>query len=122
MAEQPKSGDGQTAVNTAGVPTVKIAPEIPVIFSDGVRSQAHGPGISKFYLYRNDADPDAKLPQSFVTVAQIVMPAYGFARMVHFLQHRLDIMVRDGVISQAAIDEIRATKYPDPVDLSSPNA
>ena len=115
--DKSSQNDGQAAVNTATVPIVRIAPEIPMIFADGVRSQAYGAGVSKFYLYRTDADPDVTLPAKQVIVGQIVMPGIGFAKMVHFLQHRLDMMVREGGISQEALDEIRATKHPDPVNL-----
>jgi hypothetical protein len=92
---------------------VKIVPDIPVVFADGAMSQAFGPGISKFYLYRNDFDPNLSGAEN-TPVAQIVMPAEGFAAMVHFLQHRLQVMIEAKVISQEAIDRITSTKYPTP--------
>jgi hypothetical protein len=85
---------------------------IPVLFADGAMSQAFGPGISKFYLYRSDFDPNLSLPNKNTPIVQIVMHAEGFARMIHFFQHRLRIMVDAGVISQQVVDQINRTEYP----------
>jgi hypothetical protein len=102
----------------AAVSVVRIVPEIPLLFADAVKSHAYGTGISKFYFVRTDADPDATRTPKEVVVAQIVMPTIGFAKMVHFLQHRLDVMLKEGGISQEALDEIRAVQHPDPVPMS----
>jgi hypothetical protein len=98
----------------APVAAVKIVPDIPVIFADGAMSQAFGPGISKFYLYRTDFDPLLAEPNKNTPIVQIVMPAEGFAALVHFLQHRLRMMVEGKAISQEAVDRINQTKYPPP--------
>jgi hypothetical protein len=98
----------QAAFNLATViPTVRIAPEIPVIFADGVLSHAFGPDVSKFYFYRTDSAPDgSNSPNVNVPIAQIVMPADGFVRMVLFLQHRIKMMVEAGALKQSLVDEI----------------
>jgi len=75
-------------------------------------SQAFGPGISKFYLYRNDFDPNLSAPAKNTPVVQIIMSAEGFAAMVHFLQHRLQMMIEAKAISQDALDRIKQTTYP----------
>jgi hypothetical protein len=68
---------------------VRIVPDIPVIFADGVMSQAFALGVSKFYLYRTDTAPNVLEGNTNVPVLQIVMTAQGFAAMLHFFEHRL---------------------------------
>lgn len=81
--------------------------EIPTIFADGVISQNWGPGISKFYFGRLDADPEAKQDATSVTVAQIIMPVEGFVSMVAFFEHRLKAMLAQGIVTQDALDKSR---------------
>jgi hypothetical protein len=113
----------QTAPSApASIPTVRVVQDIPVVFADGVMSQAYGQGIAKFYLYRTDASPNAsELPKN-VPFLQVVMPAHGFAVMLHFFEHRLKLMINDQTISQEAVDEIKKTVYsaPQPANVSNP--
>ena len=91
------------------IPSVKIIPDIPVIYADGAMSQNWGPGVTKFFLGRLDGDPEAKKDSSTsVTVAQIIMPADGFVQMVTFFEHRLKGMIEAGVVSQELVDNARA--------------
>ncbi len=96
--------------DTASMPPtpVKITPDIPLIFADGVISQVYGPGVSKFYFGRFDADPHAEGPGASVPVAQLVMPTEGFADMVSFLEFRLQTMIEAGVISADYVARSRA--------------
>lgn len=86
---------------------VKIVSDIPTIFADGVVNQIMGPGISKFYFFRNDAILGTINTYQPVGVAQMVMPAYGFVDMVAFFEHRLKVMLNAGNITQAMVDERR---------------
>jgi hypothetical protein len=103
-----------------GIANVRIIQDVPVIFSDGVVSHFFGPGVSKFYLGRFDPDPDAKGPPNLANVLQVVMTTEGFAQMVMFLQHRLQIMIRDGMITQERLDEIiKTTTWPSDASQST---
>jgi hypothetical protein len=106
MSQTNEDGDAEIAA-PAPIPAVKIVPDIPAIFADGAISQNWGPGISKFYLGRLDADPAAQKDGTSVPVAQIIMPAEGFVHMVAFFEHRLKTMVERGVVSQDLIDKAR---------------
>jgi hypothetical protein len=100
-------GGGRVAEVNPGlvdIPVVRVIGDIPVIFTDGVSSHSHAPGIAKYYLYRVDSDPFAIGNDKNVVVAQVVMQAEGFAKMVAFLNHRLSLMVKDGAVSKAAVD------------------
>lgn len=99
----------------AAIPVVKVVGDIPVIFTDGVSSHSYAPGIAKYYLFRVDSDPLALGNDKTVTVAQIIMQAEGFAKMVAFLNHRLKLMVRDGAISKEATDKIMSHDFEAPV-------
>jgi hypothetical protein len=96
-----------SAPASVAIPAVKIVPDIPVIFADGAVSQNWGPGITKFYLGRLDADPEAKKEPSSVPVVQIIMPTEGFVQMVAFFEHRLKTMVEQGIVSQGSLDKAR---------------
>jgi hypothetical protein len=106
MSQTNEGGNASVPVNVT-VPTVKIAPDIPVIFADGAISQNWSPGISKFYLGRIDPDPEALKEGTSNPVAQIIMPAEGFVQMITFFEHRLKAMVEQGIVSQATIDKAR---------------
>lgn len=105
MSQTSEGGDASVAA--APIPAVKIVPDIPTIFADGAISQSWGPGISKFYLGRLDADPAAKGDATSVTVAQIIMPAEGFVSMMAFFEHRVRMMVEQGIVSQETVDNAR---------------
>jgi hypothetical protein len=98
---------GNAAAATPTIPVVKIVPDIPTIFADGVLSQNYGPGVSKFFLGRFDADPAAQKDIASVPVAQIIMPADGFIHMMAFFEHRVKTMVEQGAIAQATVDKAR---------------
>lgn len=102
--------------NTAGadIQAVRIVQDIPAIFSDGVMSHSFIQGVSKFYLYRTDSAPDAAGGARNVPVVQVIMSAQGFAGMLHFFQHRLKLMIRDGAISQEMVNNINSINYEDP--------
>jgi hypothetical protein len=96
-----------TAAANAEPPIVKVVQDIPVVFVDGVTQHITAPGISKFYLYRSDANPKDPTSFSNLAVIQVIMPAIGFADMVAFFEHRLKVMVQRGDLSQAVVDERR---------------
>jgi hypothetical protein len=100
--------DVNASASIAGsIPAVKIVPDVPAIFADGAISQNWGPGISKFYLGRIDADPSAQKEATSTPVAQVIMPAEGFVYMVAFFEHRVKMMVENGIISQDLVDKSR---------------
>src|ERR1700730_5606874 len=86
----------------------KTADGIPVLFADGVISQAYGGNVAKFYFGRVDPDPSgsASAPNA-APVLQVAMPIDGFVQMVAFLEMRLRVMVKRGVIAQQIIDRYR---------------
>jgi hypothetical protein len=103
-------GDNQNS--TSVIPaSVRIVPEIPIFFADGIASHSFASGISKFYFYRTDSDALAPVDNVNVPVAQAVMSAEGFAKALHFLNHRLKLMIRAGAISQEAVDAVFAYKH-----------
>jgi hypothetical protein len=98
-------------VQSTPIQTVRVVGDIPVVFSDGVMSHSYIRGVSKYYLYRTDSSPDVSDGPKNIVVAQVVMSATGFAGMLHFFQHRLKLMIDDGAISQAEVDQINKTVY-----------
>jgi hypothetical protein len=118
MSESTPSGQGgdpAAPLQPGGPVEVRIVPDIPVVFSDGILSQSFAKGITKFYLFRTDIAPNVVGPLRTTVVGQVVMPADAFARTVHFFRHRLRLMIAAGAISQAEVDEIDKTVYDDPV-------
>ncbi|SRR6266496_1089086 len=108
MSDQPTTPPAsEAAPPPPAIPIVRIAREIPVIFSDGVKSQAFGSGISKFYLLRFDPDPEVQTPARETIIAQITMPSDAFVKMVAFFEHRLKIMVAEKAVTQESIDAAR---------------
>ena len=89
------------------IPQVKIVPDIPVIFADGVSSQSYGFGVSKMYFMRYDPDPRAQNAPTETPVCQLVMPVQTFVTSVAFLEHRLKQMVADKAVTQEQIDAAR---------------
>jgi hypothetical protein len=81
---------------------------IPLIFADGVISQAYSPGIVKFYLGRNDPEIRGGSTANIVNVAQVVMPIAGFVATFVFFEQRLQMMIEGGLLNQADIDTARA--------------
>jgi hypothetical protein len=97
-----------------GTQAVRVVPDIPVIFSDGVMSHSFVQGVAKFYLYRTDSSPNVVDGMQNVPVVQVIMSAQGFAGMLHFFQHRLRLMIQEGAISQEMVDKVNAVTYEDP--------
>jgi hypothetical protein len=101
---------GQPPQSVSGeIPSVKVVQDLPLIFADGVLSQAWGANLSKFYLSRIDSDPQPGLGpgNKVVPLVQIVMPIDGFVQMVAFFEMRLRMMVNNKVITQDMIDKAR---------------
>jgi hypothetical protein len=87
--------------------SVRVVSDIPVVFADGVSSQSYGIGISKFFLVRIDPDPQSG-PNRPVLIQQVVMPIDGFIQMWAFFEHRLKIMIKDGVATKDMVERFRA--------------
>ena len=83
----------------ATAPTVRVLPDIPLLFADGVSVQSYAPGISKFYLIRADPDPSGR-DNKLTTVTQVVMPMEGFVQMWAFFEHRIKVMIKAGVVDK----------------------
>jgi hypothetical protein len=117
MAEETRSEKTEPTSSTptleSPIPSVRTVADIPVIFADGVISHSYIAGVSKFYLYRTDTSPNVSEGAKNTVVAQIIMSAQGFAQMLHFFEHRLDIMLKDKAISQEAVDKIKETVFPE---------
>jgi hypothetical protein len=86
---------------------VSFSQEPVIIFADGVLSQTFAPGISKLWLYRVDVDPHASTESASTPVAQIIMPAEQFVNMVAFLETRVDLMVRRGIVREGLLEDMR---------------
>jgi hypothetical protein len=95
------------AATTAGIPSVKIIQDVPIVFADGIQSQSYGFGVAKMYLNRYDPDPRAREAPTEVVVAQVVMPIHNFIMSVALLEHRLKMMVADKAITQEQVDSAR---------------
>jgi hypothetical protein len=91
-----------------GPTEVKVVADTPVMFADGVFNQTFAPGIAKFTLFRTDLGPQTPPEPVAVKVAQIVMPADGFAALVAFFEARLEIMIDEGIISRETLNKTRA--------------
>jgi hypothetical protein len=80
-------------------------PNFPTVFADGVLSFANNASVVKFFLARlepNFAGNDTYRTQPF---AQVVMPVDAFVNMVGFFQVAVDILVKQGFITQQKVDE-----------------
>jgi hypothetical protein len=105
-----ESGTGRTQPQAVPpINYVRVVPDIPVVFTDGIASHAWTPNVSKFYFVRFDSDPNAQAEGTQSFVAQIVIPNDRLVSAVSFLEHRLKKMINAGVISQKTIDD--AKKY-----------
>jgi hypothetical protein len=107
MAESGQPQQGGPA--PAEIPAAKVVQDLPVIFADGVLSQAWSANLSKFYLSRIDSDPQPGpgRENKLVPLVQIVMPIDGFIQMVAFFEMRLKMMVNSKVITQEMIDKAK---------------
>jgi hypothetical protein len=96
------------------VECVRTIPDVTVVYADTVINQIMGPGISKFTFCRIDSIAGVIDEYEKVEVAQIIMPSINFADMVAFFEHRLKVMIKNGYLDQAIIDERRKfySEYP----------
>jgi hypothetical protein len=125
MAEETNPGADKPVSTQAletPIPTVRTIAEFPVMFADGVLSHSYIAGISKFYLYRTDSSPNVSEGMKNTVVAQIIMSAQGFVQMLHFFEHRLNIMLEDGAISKELVEAVKKTVYGPPVKGSTGSA
>lgn len=53
----------KAGLNSAAIPTVKIAQETPVVFADGIASQSFAFGVTKLIFSRFDPNPTMTGPQ-----------------------------------------------------------
>jgi hypothetical protein len=106
-----RGGGADRSQPQAVLPTnyVRVVPDIPVVFTDGIASHAWTPNVSKFYFTRFDSDPNAQAETTQSFVAQVIMPNDRLVMSVAFLEHRLKKMIAAGVISQHSLDD--AKKY-----------
>ena len=80
----------------------------PVVFADGVWSMAHGSGHVKFYLFRLDPSIPGIGTTSPMPFAQVVMPLNGFAAMTVFFRKQMELLVKNGQLTQKEVDDIEA--------------
>ena len=83
------------------------APGLPTIFADGVLNFQPSPQVVKFYLFAFEASTNAVSEQRFNPVAQVVMPMSAFVNTVAFFGSIAERLVKDGVVSQAELDQTR---------------
>jgi hypothetical protein len=83
-------------------------PHFPTVFADGVLNFANNPSVVKYFLARIEPNFGELGVYQIQPFAQVVMPLDGFVNMVCFFEEALKGMVRDGLISQARVDEHRA--------------
>jgi hypothetical protein len=84
---------------------------IPTIFADGIATMAYGHSMVRLYLARHDPslrphDVSAKT-QPF---AQVVMPLNGFAETAVFFGSVLSRLVRDRLLSEDLLTDLRARR------------
>ena len=85
-------------------------PNFPFLFADNVSNFAYGQSIVRLFLVRNDPSFNAGTDEArSQPVAQLVMPLDGFLAMTLFFDHVLSTLVSENVLSQARVDELRAT-------------
>ena len=84
----------------------------PTLFADGVLSMTHGRGVVKFYFHRIDPEMFARGANNTLPIAQVVMPAIGFAQMAAFFRRRIEMMIRDGTISEEQERAISGSEPP----------
>jgi hypothetical protein len=95
----------QSAVTDQAVYSVRTVGEVPVIYADGIRNQIRSNGISKMHFFRDDSVAGKVSEYTKVEVLQLIMPALGFAEMVAFLEHRLNMMIESGQVNRTQYEE-----------------
>ena len=85
-------------------------PNFPFLFADNVSNFAYGQSLIRLFFVRNDPSFNAGTNEArSQPIAQLVMPIDGFVAMTLFFEHVLSVLVSENVVSQAHIDELRAT-------------
>ena len=110
MSDQRASPDRETSSPQTEPSPVQFPPlGFPLIYADDVANLSKAEHVIKFYITRDDPSilGQTRVAQRAPT-AQIVMPVDGFIRAVLFLNHSLNVMVSENLITQAEIDRIRS--------------
>ena len=101
MAEGPKSNLLR--------PDGKFPPaSLPTVFADGLLNVSNSHSEVRFYLMRADPALNGDAEFKAQPIAQIVMPLQSFMHTTIFFEHQLDVMIAQGLIDVAAVDEARA--------------
>ncbi len=79
----------------------------PTIFTDSVLNVARNENVVKFYLGRSDPDALNDGRSKVVIVGQVVMGFKTFMQTAVFFESVLDNMVREKVVTQQEIDNLR---------------
>ena len=79
----------------------------PTVYADGVLNVAPGPYTVKFYLLRLDPAFDGNPEARAQPFLQIAMPTISFVQMVVFFEKALADLVKQGVVAQSMVDEVR---------------
>jgi hypothetical protein len=82
--------------------------DLPVIFADFVPATGRQAGMVKFYFMRNDPSISADLTSNPQLVAQVVMPAMGFASTAVFFENELETMITAGELKPEIVEDMRA--------------
>ena len=91
-------------------PPVYPPPDFPLLFADNVSNFAYGQSLIRLYFVRNDPSFSAGTNEAKTQpVVQLVMPIDGFVATTLFFEHVLSVLISEKVLSQAHVDELRAT-------------
>jgi len=106
MADEPPTQASATLLPYAGPahPDRNYA----TIFADGIMSVAHGNGLIKLHLFRQDPSFIGDSTNVLTPIAQVVMPYVGFVSAVTFFRRYLEIMKASGAITQELVDQCDA--------------
>jgi hypothetical protein len=80
----------------------------PTVFADGVISLINSAHVVKFFLGRTEPEFSGGTSKGKVQAfEQVIMPIDGFASTYAFFEGATARLVRDGLISQEAVDNMR---------------
>lgn len=88
-------------------PAAYPPPGLPTHFADGVLNFQSGQQVVKFYLFAFEASTSSMTEHRFNPVAQVVMPVSAFINTVAFFDSVAQKLIKDGVVSQAELDQTR---------------
>jgi hypothetical protein len=83
------------------------SPQFPTVFADGVLSLVNSPTVVKFFLGRIEPTFVGDGRSQMQAFAQVIMPIDGFASMFVFFEAQLKTMVRNGLITEDKLSEMR---------------